>query len=83
MLDGGEADDKIIAVLENDPVWGQISQLSELPQAFTDRLQHYFTTYKLVPGEQKHVSIEAVFDSERGRAIVAAAMADYDERYGG
>ncbi|MEJ2601028.1 MAG: inorganic pyrophosphatase [Anaerolineales bacterium] len=82
MLDGGEADDKIIAVLENDPVWGEINQLSELPQALIDRLQHYFTTYKLVPGEQKHVSIEAVLDSDHGRAIVAAAIGDYDERYG-
>ena len=83
MLDGGEADDKIIAVLENDPVWGEISQLSELPHALIDRLQHYFTTYKLVPGEKKHVTIEAVLDSEQGQAIVAAATADYDERYGG
>lgn len=82
MLDGGEADDKIIAVLENDPVWGEINQLSELPEALIDRLQHYFTTYKLVPGEKKHVTIEAVLDSEHGREIVAAAVADYDERYG-
>jgi inorganic pyrophosphatase len=83
MLDGGEADDKIIAVLENDPVWGKITQLSELPQALTDRLQHYFTTYKLIPGEQKRVTIEAVLESTAAQAIVSAAMEDYEEKYGG
>jgi inorganic pyrophosphatase len=83
MLDGGEADDKVIAVLENDPVWGKIVQLSELPQALTERLQHYFTTYKLIPGEQKQVTIEAILDSEAAQAIVSAAMEDYEEKYGG
>jgi inorganic pyrophosphatase len=83
MLDGGEADDKIIAILKNDPVWGKITQISELPQAQIERLQHYFTTYKLVPGEQKHVSIESVLDSDNAQAIVSAAIEDYNERYGG
>ena len=83
MLDGGEADDKIVAVLENDLVWGKITQLSELPEAITDRLQHYFTTYKLFPGEHKQVSIEAVLDSQAAQAIVLAAMEDYEEKYGG
>ena len=44
MLDGGEADDKIVAVLENDNLWGSVSEISELPRPLIDRLRHYFTT---------------------------------------
>ena len=33
MLDDGEADDKIIAVLEKDHVWSNVDDISELPQS--------------------------------------------------
>ncbi|MGH8465294.1 MAG: inorganic pyrophosphatase, partial [Pseudomonas sp.] len=46
MLDGGEADDKIIAVLQNDPLFGDVEDISELPPALIERLRHYFLTYK-------------------------------------
>src|SRR5919108_6110568 len=49
LLDRGEADDKIVAVLEGDYVWSGVSDLSDLPIILVERLQHYFSTYKLVP----------------------------------
>src|SRR5687768_13819745 len=51
LLDRGEADDKIIAVLENDLVYGDAREVADLPQILIERLQHYFSTYKLVSGE--------------------------------
>jgi inorganic pyrophosphatase len=45
----GAADDKLIAVLEADFVWGNVTDLGQLPPILVERLQHYFTTYKLVP----------------------------------
>ena len=51
MIDRGEADDKIIAVLEGDYVWGEARDLSDVPAVLIERLQHYFSTYKMVPGE--------------------------------
>ena len=51
MLDHGEADDKIIAVLEKDPLWASVDDIKDLPPALIERMRHYFMTYKLVPGE--------------------------------
>jgi inorganic pyrophosphatase len=82
MLDGGEADDKIIAVLENDNFWGDVEDVSGLPKILVERLQHYFSTYKLVPGQEKRVSIEAVLDCQQAQKLVSAAMEDYQNAYG-
>lgn len=47
MEDGGEADDKIIAVLKDDAIWGQCKNISEIPFSLIERLEHYFLTYKI------------------------------------
>src|SRR5215475_150232 len=51
MIDNDEADDKIISVLENDYVWGRARSITDLPPVLIERLQHYFLTYKFVPGQ--------------------------------
>ena len=82
MNDQGEADDKIIAVLENDPVWGGVQDISELPKIITERLRHYFLTYKLKLGEEAQVSIAEEYNHEQAKEVIRAAMADYEEEYG-
>lgn len=78
MIDGGEADDKIIAVLKGDRVWGHLTDLSELPEVFVERLQHYFETYKHVPGEPaKEVSIDKIYGREHAFKVIEASMKDY------
>ena len=44
---------------------------------FVERLQHYFLTYKLVPGQRPTASIDRVYGLEHARRVVAAAMEDY------
>jgi inorganic pyrophosphatase len=83
MVDAGEADDKIIAVLQNDNVWGEVETISDLPTILVERLSHYFSTYKLYSGQDEQVSIESVFDKEHAVRLVQAAIEDYDETYGG
>jgi inorganic pyrophosphatase len=82
-IDNREADDKIVAVLENDGVWGEVEDVGALPDAIVERLRHYFSTYKLVPGEQSALVVEAVYGHEEAFAVVRAAMADYEMEYGG
>lgn len=82
MLDGGEADDKIVAVLEKDPIWEKINDLSELPKALIERLRHYFMTYKLIPGEPNKVSIGDAYGFEHAKKVIEASMEDYQEKYG-
>lgn len=83
MVDNGEADDKIIAVLDRDPVWGDVRELHGLPPALVDRLRHYFLTYKFDPASgAQPVTIDAVYGAQRAREVIAAAMADYEEGFG-
>jgi len=79
MCDHGEADDKIIAVIEDDPLWSEVEDISEMPKAITDRLLHYFLTYKLSPGEPHDVSIGKPYGFEHATKVIEAAMADYHE----
>jgi len=81
-IDNGEADDKIIAVLKNDNIYGGIKDISELPEVLVERLRHYFTTYKMIPGEENKFSIEEIYGRERAFKVLNAAMEDYDEVYG-
>ena len=82
MIDGNEADDKIVAVLDNDNFWGKVHDISELPEVLVERLRHYFTTYKLVPGSEHPFSIENVYGSEHAFEVIKAAMQDYEDVFG-
>lgn len=84
MLDGGEADDKIIGVMEKDNIWSQIEDIEELPPAIVGRLRHYFTTYKIMPGdpESYEVSIDGIYGREHAEKVVEAAMLDYGDEFG-
>ena len=70
MVDRGEADDKIISVLDNDYVWGDARDLRDLPAVLIERLQHYFLTYRLVPGEKPIVSIARVYGRAHAHKVV-------------
>lgn len=82
MIDDGEADDKIIAVLEKDNVWGDVRDIHELPQIMIERLRHYFSTYKMKPGQEVATVIEWVYGREHALKVIEAAMEDYDEAFG-
>ncbi len=77
MIDGGEADDKIIAVLENDNIWGDVRDIGDLPPIKIERLQHYFMTYKMEPGKELDIKVDFVYDREEALKVIAAAEKDY------
>ena len=81
MIDGGEADDKIVAILAQDNVWGHIEDISELPPIMVQRLRHYFLTYKQLPGEENKTSIDMVYGTEHAYKVIDAASEDYEEEY--
>lgn len=83
MVDNGEADDKIVAVLDNDPFWRDAKDIGDVPRVVVDRLRHYFLTYKLIPGQpEEDISIDLIFGTEHAYALVEAARQDYDEGFG-
>ena len=82
LIDRGEADDKIIGVLEGDFVWDAVRELVELPPVLVERLEHYFNTYKLVPGEPNKMKIAGRYGFKHAAAVIAASQADYAEKFG-
>ncbi|WP_197933044.1 inorganic pyrophosphatase [Spirosoma aureum] len=77
LIDKGEADDKIIAVLKGDSMYGQYNDLSELPVAVVKRLQHYFLTYKNLPDEPAVMELANVYGRDEARDVIRTAMEDY------
>ena len=82
MVDNGEADDKIIAVLKNDDVYSQWNDVSELPASIINRLKHYFLTYKQLPGSAQQCEITHVYGREESLAVIEASRRDYQAVYG-
>lgn len=55
MTDGGERDDKVIAVPVDDPRFDEVHDLPDLNKHFIKEMSHFFETYKKV--QNKEVSI--------------------------
>jgi inorganic pyrophosphatase len=50
MLDKGEPDDKVLAVLHYDPFFRDYQDYTELPQHYLKEVEHFFTVYKDLEG---------------------------------
>ena len=81
MIDGKQADDKIIAVLRNDTVYGHFRDISEVPQIVIQRLEHYFLTYKDMPGEEKDTEITGSYGAEVAQEVIKLSMEDYNIKF--
>jgi inorganic pyrophosphatase len=82
LIDRNQADDKIIAVLRGDAAFGHCRELSDLPPALIDRLEHYFLTYKRPPGtELDPVRIPRVYGAAEAHEVIERSREDYRERY--
>jgi inorganic pyrophosphatase len=82
LIDRGQADDKIVAVLKGDASYGECREIGELPAALIERLKHYFLTYKLPPGaERGAVQITSTYGSTEAHDVIERSREDYRERY--
>ena len=83
MIDGQQADDKIIAVLESDLAYGRIENIADVPTGLIDRLKHYFLSYKQLPGDlPKRVEIADVYDREEAMEVIRRSLNDYRVKFG-
>lgn len=82
MIDDGEADDKIVAVLTGDNIWGNVQDIADLPPIKVERLQHYFSTYKMVPGKEVNVKVDHIYGRDEALRVIKASMDDYQAGYG-
>ena len=83
MIDGNQADDKIIAVMRDDAVYGNWRSISDCPVALVERLRHYFLTYKDVPdATERRVEVTHVYDQYDAHEVIRRSLRDYREEFG-
>lgn len=83
MIDQGQADDKIIAVMTGDGLYSQWNNIEDCPRSFIDRLKHYFLTYKDLPGtDDRACEITHIYGREEAREVIRRAREDYKARFG-
>jgi inorganic pyrophosphatase len=79
MIDGGEGDDKIIAVAENDISVNYINDVANLPVHLINELRNFFEEYKKL--EHKIVMVQDFQGPEIAKIIIEEAVKDYNEKY--
>ena len=83
MIDGDEADDKIIAVMQNDAVYGGWMDLKSCPVNTIERLTHYFLTYKEAPGARTNqCEITHVYGRAEAHDVIRRSQEDYRAHFG-
>jgi len=78
MIDGGEADDKIIAILKDDEVYAGWQEIEDVPLAVIDRLKHYFLTYKQLPENPAKCEITTVYGKAEAYEVIGRSQRDYE-----
>ena len=82
MLDGNDVDDKIVAVMEKDAVYGGVDDIGRLPSLLVDRLKHYFLTYKQAPEEaQPACELLRVYGRDEAHEVIRRSHTDYHDRF--
>lgn len=78
VLDQDKADDKLIAVLENDLIYDSCNDITDLPQAVIDRLRHYFTTYKDLPEDKtSRCMVTGIYGVKEAHDVIQRSVEDY------
>ena len=81
MIDDSQADDKIVAVLADDAVYGGYNDMGDCSLMVIDRLKHYFLTYKDLPGRQRDAEITHTYGIEEAHEVIVRSMTDYQQKF--
>ena len=82
MIDNGEADDKIIAVLRSDLVYGNMTDIRDCPHNLVDRLRHYFLTYKDFPSVNLgKTEIAHTYGRDEAFEVIRLSQQDYNDKF--
>lgn len=79
MIDGGDEDDKVIAVPTSklDPTYDRIQDITDLPEIEVQRIESFFRVYKQLPAGRKSVELGGFRDAAEAKRLVAKAIEDY------
>lgn len=82
MIDGGEEDDKLIAVPASDidPSYDEIKDITDISAMERDRVSSFFRVYKQLPEGRKTVELKPMKGREDALKILDAALKAYREK---
>lgn len=75
MIDHGQPDHKIIAVLIQDPIYSEFTKASDFPKHIFKMLRRFFVDYKNLEG--KEVAVDEVMPAEAAHAIIEDSLRRY------
>lgn len=82
LIDDGQADDKLIAVLDNDAIYSTYKDVTDVPSSVIERLRHYFTTYKDIPGQtEKRCVLTDIYGRDVAYDVIRRSILDYNEKF--
>jgi inorganic pyrophosphatase len=82
MIDQNQADDKIIAIMKGDEVYGGWKDITNVNEAILMRLKHYFLTYKKGPNDtDNRVQIDAIYGKDEAYEVIRRSQTDYQNKY--
>lgn len=79
MVDLGQADDKIIAVAQQDASVSHINDVGELPEYFRIELKHFFENYKTL--ENKKVVVDEFESKDKAKEIIVQCIERYKNNF--
>ena len=79
MVDGQEKDEKVIAVLADDPRFDRFHDMHDVSDHVRDEIKHFFETYKAL--QDKQVTIESVKGVHEAKEEIMRAVNRYKEKY--
>ncbi|SUD41280.1 putative inorganic pyrophosphatase [Ectopseudomonas mendocina] len=82
MIDGGEADEKIIGVPSGDvdPTYDKIRDVDDLPLIERQRIEAFFRVYKQLPEGRKQVELGGYGNAAEARQLIEEAMQRFQKQ---
>lgn len=75
MIDGGDRDDKVVAVPVDDPRFAEVQDLADLNKHFVKEMAHFFETYKKI--QNKEVSVGAWHGKDEAQKAFEKSVETY------
>ena len=79
MIDGGDADEKIIALPFGDPTYAEYKSIHQLPAHITNEIEHFFTVYKQLEGKDTFVTKNE--GHKAAQEVIARSIDAYNAKF--